>query len=161
MASAGFDQLSKFWAQSALADTGHKTVIPNFFDLQLSYNTGAAFSIFDSGGATGRILLTIVAFAALGFIAWMVHKSENRATVPVVALGLIAGGAVGNVIDRALHGQVTDFILWRYYEHRWPIFNIADAVLLVGVAILLLSKETWQRDEDPAEQELTGSNQSA
>lgn len=141
------DQLTKLWANAALADTGHKTVIANFFDLQLSFNTGAAFSMFDSGGSVGRVLLTIVAFCALGFIGWMVHKAENQHTGTVVALGLIAGGAVGNLIDRILHGQVTDFILWRYYEHRWPVFNIADAVLLVGVALLLLRKETWQSSE--------------
>lgn len=146
-AAATLDQLSKFWARSALAGTGHKTVINNFFDLQLSYNTGAAFSMFDGGGATGRVLLAVVAFVALGFIAWMVYKAENHFTGTIVALGLIAGGAVGNVIDRIVHGQVTDFILWRYYEHRWPIFNIADAVLLFGVAMLLLKRETWQSDE--------------
>lgn len=159
LAAAVVDQLSKLWAQSALADSGHATVIPNFFDLHLSYNTGAAFSIFDSGGATGRIALTVVAFLALGFISWMVYKSKDTATWSAVALGMIAGGAIGNVVDRVLHGHVTDFILWRYYEHRWPIFNVADAVLLVGVAILLLNKETWQRADAPAKQELTGSNQ--
>jgi len=141
-----FDQLSKYWARSSLTGDGHKTVITNFFDFQLSYNTGAAFSMFDSGGMTGRVLLTIVAFLALGFIAWMVYKAENSHTQTTLALGLIAGGAIGNLIDRILHGQVTDFILWRYYEHRWPIFNIADAVLLVGVGVLLMSKETWQDD---------------
>ena len=146
--AAVFDQASKFWARSGLAETGHKTVIANFFDFQLSYNTGAAFSMFDGGGITGRILLTAVAFLALGFIAWMVHKAENRFTHTIVALGLIAGGAIGNVIDRVAQGRVTDFILWRYYDYRWPIFNIADAVLLVGVAMLLLSRETWQSDAD-------------
>ena len=131
------DQVSKIWARSALEHGEPTTVINNFFDWQLSFNRGSAFSMFE--GATGaRILLTIVALAALGAITWMVWKSPGTRTRLIAAYGMVAGGALGNLFDRIVFGQVTDFVAWHYYEHTWPVFNIADAALLLGLAMLLL-----------------------
>jgi signal peptidase II len=137
------DQLSKYWARSSLPTNPYGfgirvPVIENFFDWRLSYNTGASFSVF-ADSAWARPTLTVLAMAALAGIVWMVHRSEAERRLVPAALGLIAGGALGNLIDRIRLGKVTDFVLWRYYEHEWPIFNLADAALCVGAVLLLLN----------------------
>lgn len=139
-----FDQATKFWARSALAD-GPISVIENFFDWYLSYNTGSAFSMFSGA----RWALTAVAFVVVGIIAYMVHKERDAPGYQVLAYGAIVGGAIGNLIDRIAFGKVTDFVMWRYHEHVWPVFNVADASLCVGVALLLYG--AWRTRGDTSE----------
>jgi signal peptidase II len=89
-----------------------------------------------------------LAFGAIVYI--LARKTTDDRTFATLALGLIASGAIGNVIDRVLYGKVTDFVLWRYGEHRWPQFNVADAALVVGVIILLIAdfgKKDDKKDE--------------
>jgi len=133
---------SKFWAESTLPTTANGiglpvSVIQNFWDWRLSYNTGSAFGLFGSLPG-GRHLLTIVGLLALGAVFWWTKKTPQQFTRLITALGLVAGGAVGNLYDRILYGKVTDFVVWRYYEHQWPTFNIADVALVVGEGLLLL-----------------------
>lgn len=136
------DQLTKVWALRSLPTTpsGRGIAVPvieGFWDWRLSYNMGSAFGLFH--GVTGaRIFLTVVGLVALGAIAWMVHQARDDQKRNLVALGLIAGGAVGNLIDRVLVGKVTDFVVWKYKTHEWPTFNVADVALCVGVGLLLL-----------------------
>jgi len=135
------DQLTKLWARHHLpvgrGGVGELvTVIDGFWDWQLSQNPGSAFSLVEGTGA--RILLSVVAVVALVAIGWMVHRASDGQRRMVAALGLIAGGALGNLIDRAATGVVTDFVHWHLGRHEWPTFNVADAELLIGVAILLL-----------------------
>lgn len=136
------DQLAKYWARNYLPTNARGyglpvTVIHNFFDWRLSFNTGSAFGMFHNVGGA-RIFLTIVGIVAVIAIALMVRQTRDQQTRLIVALGLVAGGAVGNVIDRVLFGRVTDFVVWRYYQHEWPTFNLADAALCVGVGLLFL-----------------------
>jgi signal peptidase II len=136
------DQLSKIWAKGSLPTDARGYGIPvpvieNFWDWRLSYNTGSAFGLFSSVDGA-RIFLTVVGFVALGAIFWMVHKGRDDQGRLAAALGLVGGGAVGNVIDRILYGKVTDFVVWKWHEHEWPTFNIADAALCVGVGLLFL-----------------------
>jgi signal peptidase II len=131
------DQITKIWARAALEPNEPTTVINNFFDWKLSFNGGSAFSMFE-GQAGARILLTIVAFIALGAITWMVWKSEGVRTRLIASYGIVAGGALGNLIDRIAYGEVTDFVAWHYYDYTWPIFNIADVALLVGLGVMLI-----------------------
>ncbi len=131
------DQITKYWARSALADGPH-VVIEGYWDHVLAYNTGAAFSMFANLGDAGRILLALVAAIAIGAIVSMVHKAEDHQTGFVIALSLMAGGAIGNIIDRIAFGKVTDFVLWKYNGHHWPVFNIADVVLLVAVGLFVI-----------------------
>lgn len=114
-----------------------KTVIKGFFDLRYSENTGVAFGMLQKL-ESGRILLTIVALAAFGLVIYYLHKSDDDHRRMHVALGLIGGGAMGNLIDRVLYGRVTDFIVWHYGRFEWPAFNIADAALVVGVGLMAL-----------------------
>ncbi len=71
-------------------------------------------------------------------IGWMVAKSQMWQRTHRLALGLVAGGALGNLIDRVAFGVVTDFVRWRWHEHRWPIFNIADVALVIGAGLIVI-----------------------
>jgi signal peptidase II len=113
------------------------TVIPNFFELRYSENPGSAFGMFRNVPGA-RYLLFVVGIVALVVVATYLRKAADNAWRIGAELGLLAGGALGNVIDRAMFGRVTDFIVWRVGAHEWPTFNIADAVLVVGVAALFL-----------------------
>ena len=146
------DQISKYWARRLPTDLrGYGepvAVIQNFWDWQLSYNTGSAFGLFRSVGGA-RVFLTIVGVVAVVAIIWMLKKARDDQKWFTIALGLVAGGAVGNIIDRVLFGKVTDFVVWKWYEHRWPTFNVADAALCVGVGLLLLSEFKKEGRETP------------
>ena len=148
------DQITKYWARNHLPVRPDGwgtpvTVIENFFDWRLSWNTGSAFGLF-SGVGGARIFLTVVGFVALGAIVWMVVKARDDQRRLVVGLGLVGGGAIGNVIDRLMFGKVTDFIVWKWYEHEWPTFNIADAALCVGVGLLFLDLGKQAKEEKEA-----------
>lgn len=136
------DQLTKYWARNDLPTDARGfgvpvSVIENFWDWRLSYNTGSAFGMF-SNVTYARIFLTVVGLVALGAILWMVHKAKDDQRRLAVGLGLVGGGAIGNVVDRVMFGKVTDFVVWRWHEHEWPTFNVADAALCIGVGLLFL-----------------------
>ncbi|ACY16986.1 signal peptidase II [Haliangium ochraceum] len=137
------DQITKIWARSALPTvTGPngrlygvaQPVVENFFDWRLSFNTGSAFSLFSGE----RVFLTVVGLLAVGIVFYMVYRARNDQTKLALGLGLVAGGAIGNLVDRILFGKVTDFVVWKYYETEWPTFNIADVALVIGVGLLFL-----------------------
>jgi signal peptidase II len=145
------DQLSKYWARNDLPSDSRGYGIPvpvieNFWDWRLSYNTGSAFGLFSSVDGA-RIFLTIVGLIAMAAIVWMVHKATDDQRRLAAALGMVGGGAVGNVIDRLLYGKVTDFVVWKWYTHEWPTFNVADAALCVGVGLLFIDLGRQQREE--------------
>jgi signal peptidase II len=136
--SLGLDQGSKVWARHALRPIypSVMSVIPGFFELRYSENPGSAFGLF-RGLPGARYLLFVVGIAALIIVATYLRKAAPDARRLGAELGLLAGGALGNVIDRLAFGRVTDFIVWRVGSHEWPTFNIADAALVVGVVGLL------------------------
>lgn len=147
------DQASKFWARDALpvhpagceipdAIAAGKCmgvadpVIDGYWDWRLSFNKGSAFGLFTSQSGA-RVFLSVVGFLALGAMVWMVKRARDDQKWLIWALGLVAGGAVGNLIDRVYYGVVTDFVLWRYHSKEWPVFNVADVALVIGVGIML------------------------
>jgi len=134
------DQWTKVMARSALQSLplgSTKTVIEGFFDLRFSENTGVAFGLLQTLPG-GRFILTAVALLALSLVWFYLKRTEAHHTRLHVALGLIGGGAIGNLVDRILLGKVTDFIVWRYKHHEWPAFNVADAALVIGVGLMLI-----------------------
>ncbi len=151
------DQITKAWARGSLGKYGFEgyTVVQNYFDLRLSFNTGSAFGLFSSVEGA-RWFLTAVGIGALFAIVYILRKGEDHQKWMTTALGLIAGGAVGNVIDRILFGKVTDFVVWKIpWEgafKEWPAFNIADSALVVGVLIMFLDvgREQKKAREDKA-----------
>lgn len=133
-----FDQGSKAWARGALDVHRAQPVIEHVWDWELAYNPGAAFSTL-TGGPGLQLLLAVFAGVALIGIGIVAARTRPEERVKRLGLALIAGGALGNLIDRIRDGVVTDFIRWRWYEHKWPIFNVADAALLVGVILVAVS----------------------
>lgn len=132
----GLDQLTKILARHHLTLGKPSPVIAGFWDWELAENPGAAFSMFGDG--TMRWLLAAIATIAVVAIGWMIAKSPASQRLQRIALALIASGALGNLIDRVAFGVVTDFVRWRWHQHRWPIFNVADVALVVGVGLILI-----------------------
>jgi signal peptidase II len=130
------DQVTKAWARAALSYGQAKPVIDGYWEWELSFNTGVAFGLFSSVSGA-RIFLSVIGFIACGIILYILRKSDDRAW-NAAGLGLVFGGALGNVTDRILFGKVTDFVLWKVQDFKWPQFNVADAALVVGVIILFL-----------------------
>jgi signal peptidase II len=131
------DQASKYWILNGLdlPALGSVAVLP-VLNLTMVWNHGVTFGMFNGLGRAGPVLLTTVAIAVvlmLGF--WM--RSTQRMRVEL-ALGAIAGGAVGNVIDRLRFGAVIDFIHAHAFGWSWYVFNVADAAIVCGVGVLLL-----------------------
>jgi len=134
------DQWTKILARADLKPLGpwkSKVIVPDYFDLRYSENTGVAFGMFQKLPG-GRIWLTLVALAALSLVGYYLIRSHPRQSRLHLALGLVGGGAIGNLIDRIAFGSVTDFIVWKVGTHEWPAFNIADAALVVGVVLMAL-----------------------
>ena len=152
------DQATKIWARNALpvvrphgdavcivpddivnrTCAGHPvSVIDGIWEWRLSMNPGSAFGLFSS--QTGaRVLLSLVGILAVFGMLFMLRKARPDQRILHWALALVTGGALGNLIDRVYFGVVTDFILWRYQSHEWPVFNVADVVLVVGVGLMFI-----------------------
>ena len=134
------DQWTKVLARTHLQPLGprkSKVIVADYFDLRYSENTGVAFGMFQKLPG-GRIWLTVVALAALLLVGYYLVRSNPRQSRLHLALGLVGGGAIGNLVDHIAFGRVTDFIVWKVGTHEWPAFNIADAALVVGVALMAL-----------------------
>jgi signal peptidase II len=134
------DQWTKVLARTHLKSLGpwrSKVIVPEYFDLRYSENTGVAFGMGQSMPG-GRIILTLVAMLALSLVGYYLKRSGTRQYRLHLALGLVGGGAIGNLIDRIAFGRVTDFIVWHVGQHEWPAFNIADAALVVGVSLMAI-----------------------
>lgn len=115
-------------------------IIPRYFDFEYTRNPGAAFGLLSDADSPWRIPFFIaVSLIAIIVIMLMLRGVERRAQLTIWALSLIAGGAIGNFIDRLSYGWVIDFIVWKYTdEYRWPTFNLADAFISIGVGLLVL-----------------------
>lgn len=141
LCTTGFDQASKQWAHT-LPPGERVPVIEGVWDWELAMNEGVAFSSL-TDLPYGAIVLSLLAAAMLAAILVMAWRTRPEQRLERVSLALIAGGALGNLVDRLRDGAVTDFIRWRAGDHLWPIFNVADAALLVGVLLLFFSP--WLR----------------
>ena len=114
-------------------------VIPGFFSLTYILNPGVAFGLFSSLDSSIRIpLLLGFSILALGFIAYLYLGPLGSRQLPAVGLPLIAGGAIANLYERMMAGAVVDYLDFYIKTHHWPAFNVADASISVGVALLLL-----------------------
>jgi signal peptidase II len=130
------DQITKQVAESLLTLYESVKVLP-FFDLTLLYNKGAAFSFLSDQSGWQRwffIVLAIIVCTVLVGWLWRLKREEQWVAV---ALSLIIGGAIGNLIDRILFGQVIDFLHFHYQHHYFPAFNVADSAITLGVMIML------------------------
>jgi signal peptidase II len=136
----GLDQGTKIWARLALRPRHPPLieVISGYFDLSYVENPGAAFSMLREHPGAARPIFVAVGLAFLVVIAISLSRTDPGQRRLAGTLGLLTGGVLGNLLDRIFLGRVTDFIVWRIGDHRWPTFNIADAALLLAGAALLL-----------------------
>lgn len=118
---------------------GDSTVVTSFFNVVRVHNSGAAFSFLADASGWQRWFFTVLGFAASGFIIWML-KSHSGQRLFSFALACILGGAIGNVIDRLLHGYVVDFLDFHWRGMHFPAFNIADSAISIGAACLILDE---------------------
>jgi signal peptidase II len=138
-----FDQGSKAWARTLPVGVP-QTVVDGYFDWEHAQNPGAAFSSFtgETGARIALSAIAAIAIAAIGYAAWRTRPEHGLRRA---AYAVIAGGALGNLVDRVRLGSVTDFVRWHVHDHMWPIFNVADAALLVGVGLLFLAAARERR----------------
>ncbi|HWQ37022.1 MAG TPA: signal peptidase II [Burkholderiales bacterium] len=129
------DQASKYVAVRALAPGSPLEVLP-FLALWLTYNPGAAFSFLADADGWQRWFFVAVAIIASGVIAYLIVKNRGDALL-CLALSLVLGGAIGNLIDRLLRGAVVDFVLLHWRGWHWPAFNLADSCITVGVVVMI------------------------
>ncbi|MBT5457381.1 MAG: signal peptidase II [Rhodospirillaceae bacterium] len=131
-----FDQLSKWWILSVVMQPPQRIPVTGFFDLVLVMNRGVSFGML--GGAPGWVSIGLIVFAiflAVGLSIWM-WRAETM--LLGLSLGLVVGGAIGNVIDRIRFGAVVDFLDFYVGTYHWPAFNVADSAITVGVILLIL-----------------------
>lgn len=129
------DQLSKLWIVSHFV-YGEKLYVLSVFDLVLAHNTGAAFSFLADAGGMQRWLFSFIAIAASIWIAWLLRRHSTQ-TPFALALSLILGGALGNLIDRVAYGYVVDFLSFHWNEYYFPAFNVADSAITCGAILLI------------------------
>lgn len=117
----------------------HIQIIPGFFRLTHTENTGAAFSLFADSTSPWRTSI-LIAFSAVALVvvSILLWKNNHAHVLTGVALSLILGGALGNLWDRATSGRVVDFLLVYVKRYQWPVFNLADSAIVVGAGLLVL-----------------------
>jgi len=134
------DQATKIWISNVMEVWTGKQIIPGFFNLVHVLNKGAAWGFLDSESIDWqRPLFIVITIIALGFIGYMLKKTPATDMWMIRGLGLIAGGAIGNLIDRVRLGVVIDFLDFYVGNYHWPAFNIADCTLTIGAGCILLS----------------------
>lgn len=130
------DQISKYVVTMQLEPYQSYEIMP-MLNLTLAYNTGAAFSFLSSAGDWHHLFfMGFSAIVSVGLIVWIICLPNQTAKLQFIALTLILGGAVANLIDRITLGYVIDFIDVYYQNHHWPIFNIADSAITIGTLLL-------------------------
>jgi signal peptidase II len=138
------DQASKWWILNGLdlPDLRQVVLLP-VLNLTMVWNTGVTFGLLNGLGSFGHVLLAVVALAVVGALGLWLRKAESSVTAG--AIGAIAGGAVGNVIDRFRFGAVVDFIHAHVAiggtDYSWYVFNVADAAIVCGVATLIIESQ--------------------
>ena len=138
------DQATKLFMRLVLGDE-LPMVVTGFFNLVLVYNQGVSFSLLWFEGAAGPYILAALALAIVGALIWWVRREPRPFNA--VTVGLIVGGAIGNVIDRLYLGAVVDFLDFHAFGWHWPAFNVADSGIVVG-ALLLVADGLFRRRPD-------------
>jgi signal peptidase II len=147
------DQASKFWFDNNLSMYQQIVIIPDYFSWTLAYNTGAAFSFLADAAGWQRWFFAAIAVAvSVVLVVWLKRLKPGESWL-ALALALVLGGALGNLVDRVVFGHVVDFILL-HWQHRWyfPAFNVADMAITGGAILLALdmfkSEKSGEKNHD-------------
>ena len=139
----GADQVTKWWILASVMDPPRIINVTPFFNVVLVWNRGISFGMFSDEGNAGVWILSILALVIVGFLLNWLRKAETKFVA--ISLGLIIGGALGNVIDRTVHTAGVDFLDFYIGTFRWPAFNAADSFITIG-AVLLIADSLFSRD---------------
>ena len=123
---------------------GEQEHITSFFNIVLIHNRGMSFGLFNSSGGLNALLFSLVAAAIVTVLIYWLSRVDS--SLLAVAIGLIIGGAIGNVIDRIRLGAVVDFLDFHVESWHWPAFNVADSAICIGVAVMLLDGLLLRRE---------------
>lgn len=130
------DQISKLLVVNLLTKTDSITIIKNFFYLTYINNDGAAFSIL----VGKRIFLILIAVLVIVMLIRYIKKNNIQNKLELVSISLIIVGSLGNLMDRVVRGYVIDFLDFKIFNYNFPIFNLADTFIVIGVFLLLLKE---------------------
>jgi len=133
--AVALDQATKWWILEGVMQPPRVIPVTPFFNLLLTWNNGVSFGLFNNSNSLNALVLSLLALAIVIFLFFWLRKADNKRMA--VGLGLIIGGALGNVIDRGLHGAVVDFLDFYIDTLHWPAFNIADSCITVGAILLI------------------------
>ena len=130
------DQVTKWWILDVIMQLPRVIPVTPFFNLVMWWNRGISFGFLDSSTTTGPWLLSLVALAITAVLVVWLYRAERLGVA--LGIGLIIGGALGNLVDRARWGAVLDFLDFYAGDYHWPAFNVADSGITVGAAVLIL-----------------------
>lgn len=132
------DIISKLVVSNLMSVNDSIIVIKDFFYITYVRNTGAAWSIF-SGKTLGLVIISLI---IISFIVYYVGKNKPKSKIEVLGYSMILGGAIGNLLDRIVYGYVIDFFDFYIFGYSYPIFNLADSFIFIGVVLLIIY--TWR-----------------
>lgn len=136
------DQVSKWVILLEVMDPPRRIAVLPFMDLVLTWNPGISFGLFGDGSLSAWVFIALSAVISAGLVVWMLRSDSVWLAI---ALGLIVGGAIGNIVDRLVHGAVVDFVLLYAGSWSWPVFNVADMAITAGVAMVLLDSFVFRK----------------
>jgi signal peptidase II len=140
---AAADQLVKWWAVPALAALPRGVEVLPFFNLVLVWNRGVSFGLLGGAALPPWLLAAFAGLVSAGLTVWLARVDGRW---PALGIGLIIGGALGNIIDRLRFGAVADFLDFHLGAYHWPAFNVADASISVGLAVLVIDSLLIRRE---------------
>ena len=140
------DQISKFCVQTHFFENSGFLEVTSFFNIVHMWNRGVSFSMFNNWGNVGVYLLSAFAITVVLALLWWMYKEKDL--LVRIALGLIIGGALGNVIDRVRFGKVFDFLDFHIEKYHWPVFNGADTFICIGAFIIIMAGFINKRKEE-------------
>jgi signal peptidase II len=153
-AVVALDQISKYGILRHFGEAGcvdRREPVTAFLDLVLTCNRGMSFGLFNTGHGLSVPLFSIAAIGVVAILVWWLSRVQSE--MLAAALGLIIGGAIGNVIDRVRFGGVIDFLYFHLGSWYWPAFNLADSAICIGVAVMLFDGLLGRRQELRTRQE--------
>lgn len=146
MVTVLLDQASKAWVVAQIPFHGNIDLVPGLFSITHTYNRGVAFGMLAGVADPWRgLIIGVTTVLALTMIGYFFLFQFRHDPIARVALALVSGGAVGNIIDRVSLGHVIDFLDFFYQDWHWPAFNVADSAVCIGVAILLFRPGPQER----------------
>jgi signal peptidase II len=130
------DQVSKWWILERLMMPPRVIEVTSYFNLVMTWNRGVSFGLFNNDSPYNALILSVVAAVIAGLL--LIWLARARQPIMAYGLGLVIGGAVGNLIDRIRFGAVADFLDFHVWGYHWPAFNVADSAITIGVALLVV-----------------------